>query len=105
MPHEMGDCGREIHLSRTARYGDGWRCYRCGKSWRLVPDGMGSKPGFIVASRPPRPRAQVIIVVRENSVPRPGSGRSRRSRSSGSRPRPGAAESSRGSWAGRRAAP
>jgi hypothetical protein len=31
-------CGREIHWPRNARLGDTWRCYDCGRSWRLVPE-------------------------------------------------------------------
>jgi len=67
--HEMAycDCGRELHWPRTARYGHRLRCFRCGRSWRLVPDNMGVKPAYAVESqRPkPRPKPQVIVVVRE----------------------------------------
>jgi hypothetical protein len=73
MPHEMGycDCGREIHFPCTARYGDRWRCYNCGRIWDLVPNRIGAKPGYLVESRRPKPKPtpQVVVVVRE--APRP----------------------------------
>lgn len=70
MPHEMGycDCGREIHFPCTARYGDKWRCYGCGRSWTLRPTG-GVKPSYRVRSRKPRqPRIVVVQVETPLSV-------------------------------------
>jgi hypothetical protein len=64
MPHEMGycDCGREIHWPRTARYGDKWRCYNCGRRWELAPARRGCKPGYLVQSRRPEPKPRVVVV-------------------------------------------
>jgi hypothetical protein len=63
MPHEMGycDCGREIHFPCTARFGDKWRCYTCGRNWTLRSNG-GVKPSYRVTSRRPRPKPRVVVV-------------------------------------------
>jgi hypothetical protein len=64
MPHEMGRCycGREIHWPRDARYGDRWRCYQCGRTWTLLPDGWRGQPTKRVKSRRQAPKPQVVVV-------------------------------------------
>lgn len=52
MPHLASkcDCGRKIHLPKTATRGYQWTCHSCGKTWVLADHG---KPIHSERSRPP----------------------------------------------------
>ncbi len=41
MTHLAGNCscGRQIHLSKNAKYGTVWKCHRCAKKWHVSNHG------------------------------------------------------------------
>ncbi len=59
-------CGRLGHYPATAKRGDQWECWTCGKVWTIVPPGQG-KPLRQAKSKAPTQKTQVIVmpVIRE----------------------------------------
>ena len=55
MPHlaSVCDCGRAIHLPRSARPGYVWKCKNCGRSYVLGNGGSG-RQSVVIPSKAPR---------------------------------------------------